>query len=142
MQRVIIGVDPSETARRAAEEGVSLAESSGASVHFVTAVGKGALDVAPASGTDHALTTQDRAEALLADLASRYRSRVTEITTSAVDGKPADVIVDEAERVDADVIVVGNRRMHGAGRFLGAVANHVAHHANRHVFIANTVEAQ
>lgn len=140
MQRIVVGVDPSETARRAAAEAVDLAEVTGASLHFVTAIGKGTYAV-PGGRTavDHAVTNVERAEALLSDLASRYRTRVREITTAVVDGKPADVILAEAERVGADCIVVGNRRMKGVARVLGAVASDVAHRANCDVYIANTV---
>ena len=53
-------------------------------------------------------------------------------------GKPADVIVDEAKRVDADLIVVGSKRMTGISRVLGSVANDVAHHADCSVYIAKT----
>ena len=47
--------------------------------------------------------------------------------------------MSEAERVGADVIVVGNRRMYGAARFLGAIAADIAHHAHTNVYIVNTV---
>jgi len=44
---------------------------------------------------------------------------------------PADAIVDVAERVSADLIVVGNRG-HGAGKrlFLGSVSTKVVQHAH------------
>ena len=43
--------------------------------------------------------------------------------------------------MDARMIVVGNRRMHGIGRVLGSVANSVAHNAPCDVYIANTYDA-
>jgi nucleotide-binding universal stress UspA family protein len=132
-------VDPSETARRAADEAAALAERFGAALHIVTAVGRGGYKLESGSETDHQITALDRAESLLADLRSAYQARVPEVTTAAVDGKPADVIVSEAERVDSDIIVVGNRRMYGAARILGAIANDVAHHARANVYIVNTV---
>lgn len=60
------------------------------------------------------------------------------ITTSAVPGKPADAIIAEAERLDADVIVVGSVHMQGLRRALGSVANGVSHHAPCSVYIAKT----
>jgi nucleotide-binding universal stress UspA family protein len=140
VERIVVGVDPSETARRAAAEAADLAEVTGAALHFVTAITKGGYSV-PGGRTavDHQLTTVDRAEGLLSDLASRYRPRLREVTSAAVEGKPADVILAEAERVGADCIVVGNRRMRGVARFLGAVASDVAHRARCDVYIANTV---
>ena len=138
MERIVIGVDASETARRAAAEGVELAASVGATVHFVTAISKKTLGSDHGPEADHSITTVEVAESLLGDMASRYRESISEVTTSAVEGKPADVIVAEADRVGADLIIVGNRRMKGAGRFLGAIANNVAHHANCSVYIANS----
>jgi nucleotide-binding universal stress UspA family protein len=132
-------VDPSETARRAADEAADLAASGGAALHIVTAIGKGGYKLEGGSETDHTITVLDQAESLLADLRSLYQARVSEITTAAVDGKPAEVIMSEAERVGADVIVVGNRRMYGAARFLGAIAADIAHHAHTNVYIVNTV---
>ena len=53
--------------------------------------------------------------------------------------KPAAALLAEAAEVDADVIIVGNRRMQGVGRLLGSVANEVAHNAPCDVLIVKTV---
>jgi nucleotide-binding universal stress UspA family protein len=37
-------------------------------------------------------------------------------------GKPADGLIAEADRIGATLIVVGNKRMKGMSRLLGAVA--------------------
>ncbi len=56
-----------------------------------------------------------------------------------MDGDPADAILKVAEDVEADLIVVGNKGMTGARRFLlGSVPNKVSHHAPCSVFIART----
>ncbi|MET0460593.1 MAG: universal stress protein, partial [Ilumatobacteraceae bacterium] len=52
---------------------------------------------------------------------------------------PASALLTEADRLQADVIVVGNRRMQGVGRLLGSVANEVAHNATCDVYIVKTV---
>jgi nucleotide-binding universal stress UspA family protein len=55
------------------------------------------------------------------------------------EGDPADAIIDAAEEEGADLIVVGNRGMQGAKRFLlGSVPNRVAHHAPCSVLIVHT----
>ena len=54
-------------------------------------------------------------------------------------GDPADAILDVAEERDADLIVVGNKGMTGAKRFLlGSVPNRVSHHAPCSVLIIRT----
>jgi nucleotide-binding universal stress UspA family protein len=54
-------------------------------------------------------------------------------------GDPADAILDVAEERGADLIVVGNKGMTGAKRFLlGSVPNKVSHHAPCSVLIIRT----
>jgi nucleotide-binding universal stress UspA family protein len=54
-------------------------------------------------------------------------------------GDPADAILDVAEENGADLIVVGNKGMTGAKRFLlGSVPNKVSHHAPCSVLIIRT----
>jgi nucleotide-binding universal stress UspA family protein len=54
-------------------------------------------------------------------------------------GRAADVILQVAQEVDADLIVVGSKGMRGARRVLGSVPNDVSHHADRNVLIVQTV---
>ena len=62
-----------------------------------------------------------------------------EVTTHAREGDPADAILDVAEEMKADVIVVGNKGMTGARRFLlGSVPNKISHHAPCGVYIVRT----
>jgi nucleotide-binding universal stress UspA family protein len=54
-------------------------------------------------------------------------------------GDPADAILDVAEELKADLIIVGNKGMTGAKRFLlGSVPNKVSHHAPCSVLIIRT----
>ena len=62
-----------------------------------------------------------------------------EISVHARQGDPADAIIDVAEEVGADLIVVGNKGMTGARRFLlGSVPNKISHHAPCAVLIIRT----
>ena len=55
------------------------------------------------------------------------------------EGDPADAILDVAEETKADLIVVGNKGMTGAKRFLlGSVPNKVSHHAPCDLIIVRT----
>ena len=71
-------------------------------------------------------------------VADSLRDVVSEIAVVEATGKPADVLVQEAKRLEADIIVVGNRRMQGAGRVLGAIASAVARNAPCDVYIVKT----
>jgi nucleotide-binding universal stress UspA family protein len=62
-----------------------------------------------------------------------------EYTVTAVEGPPARVLLEVAEQVKADLIVVGNVRMQGLGRVLGSVGNEVLRSAPCSVLIVKTV---
>jgi nucleotide-binding universal stress UspA family protein len=47
---------------------------------------------------------------------------------------------DEADRLNAQLIVVGNNRVQGIGRVLGAIALDVARRASCDVLISDTTE--
>jgi nucleotide-binding universal stress UspA family protein len=64
---------------------------------------------------------------------------VAQVETFARQGDAADAILDVAEEQRSDLIVVGNRGMTGAKRFLlGSVPNKVSHHAPCSVLIVRT----
>ena len=64
------------------------------------------------------------------------REAGVDVETFAREGDPADAILDVAEERNADLIVVGNKGMTGARRFLlGSVPNKVSHHAPCSVLI-------
>ncbi|MET1089002.1 MAG: universal stress protein [Arthrobacter sp.] len=134
---VVVGVDGSESARKAAEAARDLAASLGASLHVVTAFETESAETFGVGSDKVRISNADAAE-IVAD--SLSKSGQVPITYSAARGKPADALIKEAIRLDARVIVVGNRRMRGIGRLLGSVANSVAHNAPCDVYIANTYD--
>jgi nucleotide-binding universal stress UspA family protein len=61
------------------------------------------------------------------------------IATKTDDGDAAQIILDEAEQGRYDLLVVGNKGMTGAGRFLlGSVPNKISHHAPCALLIVRT----
>lgn len=116
--KILIATDGSETATKAARIGSSLASSVGASA-LVLHVG------APDDG-------ERVLKAAKADLGDG-------IDTRTVSGGAAEKIIEVAEEIGADLIVVGNKGMTGARRFLlGSVPNQVSHHAPCNVLIVKT----
>ena len=135
---IVVGVDASDTAHEAAVVASRLAAGLGSPLHIVTAFDRGGS--VRAEGGDKAYTVRaiDQAETLVATVAADFRASVPAVTTAVGGGKPADVISAEAERVGADLIVVGNKRTQGVTRVLGAVAAKVLSHAPCDVYIAHT----
>ncbi len=136
---ILVGVDGSESSHRAARRAAELAAQAGAQLHVMSAVER--VDVEEfrdRPGASH-LTSGEIAEAVATEVAESLSGITPVITTSPVQGRPAVALVDEATRLDADLIVVGNRRVQGVGRILGSVAASVAAHAPCDVYIVKTV---
>lgn len=137
---IVVGVDGSETAKMAAQSARDLAAALGASLHVVSAFDSDRTEVF-GSGSDRWIVSDADAAEQVARTVAESLGRDITVTYSAARGRPADALIKEAIRMDARIIVVGNRRMHGIGRVLGSVANSVAHNAPCDVYIANTYDA-
>jgi nucleotide-binding universal stress UspA family protein len=136
----VVGTDGSETAARAAKRAGALAADTGVTVHVVCAYDRrGASTVGGVGGDSFEVSSLQTAEQIAQTQAATFRAQGVDATYAAVDEKPADALLSEAARLEAELIVVGNRRMQGASRLLGAVANHVAHHAPCDVLVVKTV---
>ena len=143
--RIVVGTDGSETAQRAVQEATELAKQTGASLDVVSA-----FDPVPSSrlreerleapsDIEHEVNPQEDVNAILAEAEGQVSGSGVKVRTFARKGEPADAILDVAEENNADLIVVGNKGMTGAKRFLlGSVPNKVSHHAPCSVLIIRT----
>jgi nucleotide-binding universal stress UspA family protein len=144
-ERIVVGTDGSDTARLAVQQATDLAKRVGAKVDLVSA-----YEPVPASrlreerqevpaDLAHTVTPSQDVEALLTETAAEVQKGGVEVGTFARQGDPADAILDVAEEQKADLIIVGNKGMTGAKRFLlGSVPNKVSHHAPCSVLIIRT----
>ena len=137
---IVVGVDGSATARKAAETARDLATALGATLHVVSAFDGDHSEVFGGGSDKWLVSDADKAEHVARTVADTLGGDI-KITYSAASGRPADALIREAIRKEARAIVVGNRRMQGIGRVLGSVANSVAHNAPCDVYIANTYDA-
>lgn len=137
---IVVGVDGSETARKAAESAGSIAAALSAPLLVVSAFQSDRREVIGSGSDKWIVSDADDAEKAARDAAASISSVGLTIAYSIVRGKPAEVLIQEAARVGAGMIVVGNRRMRGFGRVLGSVAHSVAHNAPCNVYIANTYD--
>jgi nucleotide-binding universal stress UspA family protein len=142
---IVVGTDGSETAQKAVDAAVELARLSGAQLEIVSAyepVSRARLRdekrQVPAD-LQWMVNPREEVDATLADAAERVAESGVEPRTYAREGDPADAILDVAEELGSDLIVVGNKGMTGAKRFLlGSVPNKVSHHAPCSVMIIRT----
>jgi len=142
---IVVGTDGSETAREAVSQAAHLAKQLGASVHLVSAyepVSTQRLreESKQAPGDLQWMVNQrEDVDATLQAAAETVRQEDLEVEVYARQGDPADAILDVAEERKADLIIVGNKGMTGAKRFLlGSVPNKVSHHAPCSVLIIRT----
>ena len=140
MKTYVMGTDGSETAARAAKRAGELAAQTGATVHVVSAYDRRAGSTVGGVGGDaFEVSSLQTAEQVAEQQAATFRALGIDASYAAIDQKPAEALLAEAARLEAELIVVGNRRMQGVSRILGAVANHVAHNAPCDVLIVKTV---
>jgi nucleotide-binding universal stress UspA family protein len=142
---IVVGTDGSETAREAVGAAVELAKLTGAKLELVSAYepvpSQRLRDESRQVPADlqWMVNPREDVDATLADAAERVGRAGVESRTYAREGDPADAILDVAEELGSDLIVVGNKGMTGAKRFLlGSVPNKVSHHAPCSVMIVRT----
>ncbi|MBJ7329433.1 MAG: universal stress protein [Solirubrobacteraceae bacterium] len=142
---IVVGTDGSETATEAVRQAAELAAPLGASIELVSAyepISQARLreesKVAPGD-LQWMVNPREDVDATLEAAADSVRALGVDVRTYARQGDPADAILDVAEEIGADLIVVGNKGMTGAKRFLlGSVPNKVSHHAPCSVLIIRT----
>lgn len=138
---IVTGVDGSETATLAARSAAEIAEAFQASLHIVSAFGPGDQRVlTDGEGGRLVIDLRHQAEGYVAETAEVIQSEFpnVELSTAAANEAAADALVSEAERLDARLIVVGNKRVQGPTRILGSVARTVAANASCDVYVVNT----
>jgi len=142
---IVVGTDGSDTASEAVRQAVELARDVGAKVELVSAyepVSSQRLSEERRQAPEDlqwTINPREDVDATLEQAAGVAREAGVQVETYARQGDPADAILDVAEEQDADLIVVGNKGMTGAKRFLlGSVPNKVSHHAPCSVLIIRT----
>lgn len=140
-QSIVVGTDGSDTASEAVTRAAELAAGWGAALHLVSAHTPHKAKVGSGAGPEATRWVADpdyKVDAVLEKALGLAKAGGVEAKVHAPKGDPADALMEVAERVGADLIVVGNRGMTGARRLLGSVPNKVTHHAQCSVLVVNT----
>ena len=142
---IVVGTDGSDTATQAVRQATELAASVGARIELVSAyepVSDARLreEIVVPEDLHWIINPREDVIATLEAAAAEIRAAGVEVEVFARQGDPADAILDVAEERGSDLIVLGNKGMTGAKRFLlGSVPNKVSHHAPCSVLIIRTV---
>src|SRR3954468_16527992 len=129
-QTVVVGTDGSDSSLRAVDRAAAIAADQGAKLIVATAhlpvhEERGRYAIAPGSthGEDYRLVGEAPFYAILQDARERaHKAGAKNVQEKAVVGAPINALVQLAEEVDADLLVVGNVGLNSvAGRLLGSV---------------------
>ena len=143
--RIVVGTDGSDTASAAIARAIEVAKASQAQLEIVSAYEPISGDRLRGESAElpgdvqHAVSPREDVNLILEGAAAEGKKEGLEVITHPREGDPADAILDVAEENKADLIVVGNKGMTGAKRFLlGSVPNKISHHAPCDVLIVRT----
>ncbi|MBK5231690.1 MAG: universal stress protein [Thermoleophilia bacterium] len=144
-KRIVVGTDGSDSAREAVRQAANLAQLTGADLDVVSAYepvpsSRSSAEAAGApADVAHEFGPREDVNFALDGAAGIAKDFDVEITRHPLDGDAADAIIQVAKDTGADLIVVGNKGMTGAKRFLlGSVPNKVSHHSPCSVIIVHT----
>jgi len=142
VETIAVGTDGSDTAQKAVDFAMDMAERYGAKLVIASAYRPVSEDrirkeqeEAPQEIQWSINPTED-VDAALRAVEQQAKERGLEYVSEARNGDPADVLCDIAADQEADVLVVGNKGMHR--RILGSVPNSVAHKAPCSVMVVKT----
>jgi nucleotide-binding universal stress UspA family protein len=142
IQTIAVGTDGSETASKAVDFALDMAEKFGAKVVVASSyrpVSEGRVrkeqEEAP-QDIQWSINPMEDVEATLRAVEEKAKERGISTSADAREGDPADVLCEIAAEHDADLIVVGNKGMQR--RVLGSVPNSVSHKAPCSVVIVKT----
>ena len=142
-QTVVVGTDGSDSSLRAVERAAEIAARSGAKLVVATAYfphseDQRAADVLKDEG--YKMAGNAPIYAILREARDRAHSAgAQDVEEKAVVGAPVDALVDLAEEIGADLLVVGNVGLSTiAGRLLGSVPANVARRSKSDVLIVHT----
>ena len=144
---IVVGTDGSPAANETVRHGAALARSSGATLHIVTAYrrldrrerSRAARDVPMNLDVDGAGDPYVAATAIVEDAAHDVRHRGVPIKLHVIPADPATAICDVAARVDAGVILIGNRGARNPFRHVNRpIFTRVQHEAPCEVRVVDT----
>ena len=148
-QTVVVGTDGSDSSLRAVDRAAAIAVDHGAKLIVATAhlpvpEEKGRYAIPPGSthGQDYRLVGDAPFYAILHDARERaHKAGATNVEEKPIVGAPINALVDLAEEVHADLLVVGNVGLSSvAGRLLGSVPSEVSRRSKTDVLIVHTTD--
>ncbi len=149
-RKILVAFDGSEPAKRAIDYAADLADARNSTLIVLTVVPKVTLPVFPDEGFGSAPIIaaqdfgeyQDRMRAMYqksqADIMKDIREHFPTLKAEAIllEGRPSSTIVEEAEKNQADLIVMGSRGLGGiSGWILGSTSRRVVESCTKPILV-------
>jgi nucleotide-binding universal stress UspA family protein len=113
MGPILLATDGSEYARKAAEQAIELAVSRGAPLYVICAVDQRRFDETALSSAELAtIYAEDQAAICVDEVMDIAEDRGVRVEGDTRHGIPHEVVLEYADEIDADVIVVGEHGSH------------------------------
>jgi nucleotide-binding universal stress UspA family protein len=137
MNAIVVGTDGSPGAEAAIQTVIDLTKAKGATVHLVCAYpSPSTLERIGLTAKQEPTDLRGVAFDVLARGERRFAEAGFSVEKHALQGDPAESIIDIAGEKNADLIAVGARGNTGLRRFtLGSVAGKLSHHAPKSLLI-------
>ncbi len=137
MSTIVVGYDQTPASERALQRAATLAKALGSKL-VVTSVAPLMVSIGRSGGPIDPTDPPERHAEELAAARGYLESQGIQADYRPAVGEPADAIVQLAEEVDADMIVVGTRELNLIKRLTGqSVSDSVSHHTHRDVLIVH-----
>lgn len=137
--RILVATDGSADANRAVTHALEQAEQHGAALHVIFVVDTDRYSEPVLSSMELETTeVEDWGNDELSEVAERGESLGVDVTTRCCHGKPYVEIINYADEIDADLLVLGyHGHSHSEGEQIGSVTDRVVQNAGRPVLVAS-----
>jgi nucleotide-binding universal stress UspA family protein len=138
---VLVADDMLDASQAALDEAVNLAKLARAKLTIVTVVSvvSPSFGVPVPIGDSFAALLESATKRLEALRARLLTEGLNDVDTALLEGNPVDRVVEFAEKLHPDIIVVGSRGLSTAGRFLlGSVSDGILHHVHCSVLVVKS----
>ena len=140
IKSILAAVDASERAPNVFDTAAALAAKFGANLHMIRVIAV-PPEFPPAAASSHPDALPAHLEAIAIAQMSELTLRAPDLSISppivAIGQQPWRLILENAQRLNVDLIVLGSHGYDGWDRVLGTTAGKVANLANRNVFIVH-----
>jgi len=130
-KKILIAVDISGETEQVLESATDIAEQNNAEIIVLHVAETPVSPYSQWSDYIVPISEMQLQEALFSQLSELVENAgLSKSLIHIVFGRPIDIIVEQAEKNEVDLIVMGTHGRHGLKRLLGSTANGVLHHTN------------